>query len=281
MLRKRRKVMAVRSGEGFINDGREEKPIAVPCVEIPCHWNGQQDDTDSFEEELDDDQDERESASPCKTTTSPKAVIGTDPKRTNRGVKRGTFGSRTQNFLTDSELSKKIRAALTSQSSLSQVCSDDENPLQRKLAIHSLDDEHEATSAFLIQEASTKQSEKQVCSSQSSFHSNLTFHHVEIEVPRASSEELHPSLAAVRAFFAELDNVSLIMEDASRNPSAKKNYKLRTRRCKLPKRTLQSEYAKYCHACGQSVKPLSIQHFAEQRAQYFRRSEVFEGMFDE
>jgi hypothetical protein len=301
MIRKRRKVTTGNNNEEgddeeFNNTKKarqhDDKPLAFPGGETTGHIHsnsGQNVDTESF---FQLDQDADEALSPVKIS-APKIVIATTHrknnksarKRNNWGVKRGTFGSRQRNLLTDSEISKKIRVAL-SQSSVSQVSSSDgdeedqTSPQRRKLVVDSSDDDEDSSIA-----SKQLQNEDNAFSSQASLNSNLTFQDDKNEPSRNYSSnraELHPSLAAARSFFAELDNVPLTMEDAGRNPSAKKSYKLRTRRCKLPEQALRSEYAKYCAACGESgVKPLSIQHFAEQRARYFRQWEVFEGMFDE
>jgi hypothetical protein len=263
--------------------------VAPCCAEIPGHGNNSRppDNTDDSFFQIDDEVEE--AVSPVKVTAQ-KIVIATTHRKTRRsnwgGTKRGTFGSRQRNLLTDSEISKKIRVAL-SQSSVSQVSSSDDDddetgrtsPQRRKLVVDSSDgDDGEDDNDSSI--ASKQQTEDKEHSSQESLQSNLTFQ--DDASCHRSEALLHPSLAAARSFFAELDDVSLTMEDASRNPSEKKKYKLRTRRCKLPEPALQSEYCKYCAACVESgVKPLSIQHFAEQRARYFRQSEVFEGMFDE
>jgi hypothetical protein len=302
MIGKRRKVVELSVNNNDNNNsndhdhGREadspaQLAVAPCCVEIPGHGNNSEppDATDDSFFQLDDDVEE--AVSPVKVTAQKFVIATTHRKKPTRrsnwgGTKRGTFGSRQRNLLTDSEISKKIRVAL-SQSSVSQVSSSDDDdetgrtsPQRRKLVVDSSDGDDGQDDDDDSSIASKRQTKDKEHSSQESLESNLTFQ--DDASCHRSEALLHPSLAAARSFFAELDDVSLTMEDASRNPSAKKNYKLRTRRCKLPASAFQSEYAKYCAACVESgVKPLSIQHFAEQRARYFRQSEVFDGMFDE
>lgn len=104
----------------------------------------------------------------------------------------------------------------------------------------------------------------------------------------ASSEEkessLHPMLQSARDYFEDLDRTSLVIEAKGNHckQTPGKHFKIRTRRCKLPKDKAEQEYRRYCNFCKDSnIKALPIDSFLEQRAGYFRRHEVFDGMFDE
>lgn len=286
MLRKRRKITAVKPNQysSELSDPTNEKriKISLPVNATPRDTTVSicpSDDDDFFhpgDEALspNDTIAEQTSAILITTTTERQHQKLGSKQLGGGGPKRGTFGSRKRSMLTDSEISKQIRIALSSQSSLSQVSSDEEehsSHCTRKLLCDSEDDDDDSTPVSLAVDG--QEQKAYIQSSQESKNSNLTFR-------EGKQKILHPSLEAAKRFFAEIDNVPLITEAADNNPSAKKTFKLRTRRCKLPKQALESEYAKYCEACGE-IKPLSIECFVEQRAKYFRRSEVFEGMFDE
>lgn len=95
------------------------------------------------------------------------------------------------------------------------------------------------------------------------------------------------SLDVARAFFEQLDSdqTLLTLEDVSCSQETRSGVKqsiVKTTRGKLPPKVAQTEYRKYCTVCrGSKVKPLPMERFLEQRGTYFRRGDVFDGMFDE
>lgn len=96
------------------------------------------------------------------------------------------------------------------------------------------------------------------------------------------------SLDVARQFFAQLDSDQTLLqiEDVRRCPeppsTRKKSKVVHTTRGKLPSHVAKREYHKYCQACRSSkIKPFSIERFLQQRSEYFRVGDVYDGMFDE
>ena len=96
------------------------------------------------------------------------------------------------------------------------------------------------------------------------------------------------NLDVARQFFAQLDSDQTLLqiEDVRCGPeppsTRKKRKVIRTTRGKLPSNVAKSEYHKYCQACQSSkVKPFSMERFLQQRSDYFRVGDVYDGMFDE
>jgi hypothetical protein len=106
--------------------------------------------------------------------------------------------------------------------------------------------------------------------------------------PIQSSEGKKPEIDIARQFFAQLDSDQTLLQiedvrDGPEPPSiSKKSRIVKTTRGKLPLHVATEEYSKYCQACRTSkVKPFSIERFLQQRSEYFRVGDVYDGMFDE
>jgi hypothetical protein len=96
------------------------------------------------------------------------------------------------------------------------------------------------------------------------------------------------SLDVARQFFAQLDSDQTLLqiEDVRHGPeppsTKKKSKVVHTTRGKLPPNVAKREYRKYCQACQSSkIKPFSMDRFLQQRSEYFRVGDVYDGMFDE
>jgi len=95
----------------------------------------------------------------------------------------------------------------------------------------------------------------------------------------------HTSLDVARAFFEKIDAdpslLTLEQCDGRSSPTPRKP-RVGTTRGKLPRAVAEREYQNYCTACRDSrVRPLPMRNFLEQRSEFFRAGEVFEGMFDD
>ena len=96
------------------------------------------------------------------------------------------------------------------------------------------------------------------------------------------------SLDVAQHFFAKLDSDQTLLriEDVRQGPeppsTRKKSKVVHTTRGRLPFNVAKREYREYCHACQSSkIKPFSMERFLQQRSEYFRAGDVFDGMFDE
>ena len=94
----------------------------------------------------------------------------------------------------------------------------------------------------------------------------------------------HTSLDVARAFFAKIDAdptlLTLEQQQDSPNPTSKPVCS--TTRGRLPRKVALAEYQIYSATCREaSVPPIPMPEFLQQRSQFFRPGEVFDGMFDD
>jgi hypothetical protein len=100
------------------------------------------------------------------------------------------------------------------------------------------------------------------------------------------------ALLVAREFFSKLDQTSLNIvtdnnnsNDNNTDPELDNDCSkipIHTRRGKLPRDLVRTEYRKYKDACRcANIRPLSQREFLHQRAEFFRPGEIFDGMFDD
>lgn len=92
------------------------------------------------------------------------------------------------------------------------------------------------------------------------------------------------SLDVARDFFAKIDAdptlLTLELQHDSPNPNTSRP--VYTSRGQLPRKVALAEYQIYCAACREAtVTPIPMPAFLQQRSQFFRPDEVFDGMFDD
>ena len=91
------------------------------------------------------------------------------------------------------------------------------------------------------------------------------------------------SLDVARAFFAHIDAdpTLLTLERDGPTPPPRRR-PVHTTRGRLPTEVAQAAYQNYCAACRDAtVSPLPLSAFLQQRSEFFRTGEVFNGMFDD
>ena len=92
------------------------------------------------------------------------------------------------------------------------------------------------------------------------------------------------SLDVARAFFAHIDAdpTLLTLERDGPTPPPRRRRPVHTTRGRLPPEVAQAAYQNYCAACRDAtVSPLPLSAFLQQRSEFFRTGEVFNGMFDD
>jgi hypothetical protein len=90
------------------------------------------------------------------------------------------------------------------------------------------------------------------------------------------------SLLKAKQYFQQLDSTQTLTLDSSDSPIKTSQVTRTSRKVNLTSPGITREYKAYAHSSqGSGVSPLSIQKYAHSRREYFRRTELFDGFFDE
>lgn len=90
------------------------------------------------------------------------------------------------------------------------------------------------------------------------------------------------SLLKAKQYFQQLDSTQTLTLDSSDSPIKTSQITRTSRKVNLTSPGITREYKAYAHSSqGSGVSPLSIQKYAHSRREYFRRTELFDGFFDE
>jgi hypothetical protein len=231
--------------------------------------------TQSTESDDDDDKNEEESIF-AKNSPSPRIFVHVHNKRQRSN--RGVFGG----------CKKTPRFAVTVMPRHSSSCSVSASDNEEDISLVLVNDSEER------QNQVTKKTEKnendrtlnKIKSKSLDRHENPS----EMVNPSKNIRQPGPktALSVAREFFSTLDKTTLHIvttDDDTKDPVdtfGSNTEPIHTRRGKLPNEVVRTEYHKYKDACRcANIHPLSQREFLQQRAQFYRPGEIFDGMFDE
>lgn len=92
----------------------------------------------------------------------------------------------------------------------------------------------------------------------------------------------HVTLLKAKEYFEQLDTTQTLTLDSSDSPTKTSKITRTSRKVNLTSPRIAREYTAYADASQESgVSPLSILQYANSRREYFRKTELFDGFFDE